>query len=141
MVVPPRAARSRAVEAMATRPASRQRRASSAAAAVAVVRSSPQPQQQQQQQLPIPQSGSPTSTTTTTTSSSRLTPELSLDGPASPLFAGLDEDPAPKENVTVTVRFRPLRFVSLCLWWWWCFVWSRLDFGGMQFDLGFGFRL
>uniref|UniRef100_J3LHK7 Kinesin-like protein n=1 Tax=Oryza brachyantha TaxID=4533 RepID=J3LHK7_ORYBR len=36
------------------------------------------------------------------------TPELSLDGPASPLFAGLDEDPAPKENVTVTVRFRPL---------------------------------
>ncbi|XP_052142933.1 kinesin-like protein KIN-7D, chloroplastic [Oryza glaberrima] len=93
---------------MATRPASRQRRASSAAAAVAVVRSSPQPQQQQQQQLPIPQSGSPTSTTTTTTSSSRLTPELSLDGPASPLFAGLDEDPAPKENVTVTVRFRPL---------------------------------
>jgi centromeric protein E len=108
VVVPPRAARSRAVEAMATRPASRQRRASSAAAAVAVVRSSPQPQQQQQQQLPIPQSGSPTSTTTTTTSSSRLTPELSLDGPASPLFAGLDEDPAPKENVTVTVRFRPL---------------------------------
>ncbi|KAF0931233.1 hypothetical protein E2562_002582 [Oryza meyeriana var. granulata] len=83
---------------MATRPASRQRRASSAAA---VARSS-------QQQQPPPQSRSPTSTTTTTTSSSRLTPELSLDGPASPLFAGLDEDPAPKENVTVTVRFRPL---------------------------------
>ncbi|KAL5213267.1 hypothetical protein ABZP36_024114 [Zizania latifolia] len=82
---------------MATRPASRQRKASSGAAAV---RSS-------QQQQP-PQSGSPTSTTTTTTSSSRLTPELSLDGPASPLFAGLDEDSAPKENVTVTVRFRPL---------------------------------
>ncbi|KAL5207767.1 hypothetical protein ABZP36_032202 [Zizania latifolia] len=80
---------------MATRPASRQRKAA---------RSSPQ----QQQQQPQPQSGSPTSTTTTTTSSSRLTPELSLDGPASPLFAGLDEDPAPKENVTVTVRFRPL---------------------------------
>jgi len=55
-----------------------------------------------------PQSVSPTSTTTTTTSSSRLTPVLLLDGPASPLFAGLDEDPAPKENVTVTVRFRPL---------------------------------
>uniref|UniRef100_A0A0D9VLP8 Kinesin-like protein n=1 Tax=Leersia perrieri TaxID=77586 RepID=A0A0D9VLP8_9ORYZ len=86
---------------MATRPASRQRKASSAAAAAS--RSLPL-----QQQQPPPQSGSPTSTTTTTTSSSRLTPELSLDGPASPLFAGLDEDPAPKENVTVTVRFRPL---------------------------------
>ncbi|RCV08573.1 hypothetical protein SETIT_1G337400v2 [Setaria italica] len=85
---------------MATRPASRQRKAGSASAAAAAKGS-----HQQQQQ---PQPGSPTSTTTTTTSSSRLTPELSLDGPASPLFAGLDEDPAPKENVTVTVRFRPL---------------------------------
>ncbi|PUZ77891.1 hypothetical protein GQ55_1G409300 [Panicum hallii var. hallii] len=83
---------------MATRPASRQRKTGSASAAAA---KGPHHQQQ-------PQSGSPTSTTTTTTSSSRLTPELSLDGPASPLFAGLDEDPAPKENVTVTVRFRPL---------------------------------
>ncbi|CAD6249303.1 unnamed protein product [Miscanthus lutarioriparius] len=84
---------------MATRPASRQRRAEHASAAAG-------PKGPHQQQLP--QSGSPTSTTTTTTSSSRLTPELSLDGPVSPLFAGLDEDPAPKENVTVTVRFRPL---------------------------------
>ncbi|PAN08526.1 hypothetical protein PAHAL_1G418100 [Panicum hallii] len=83
---------------MATRPASRQRKTGSASAAAA---KGPHHQQQ-------PQSGSPTSTNTTTTSSSRLTPELSLDGPASPLFAGLDEDPAPKENVTVTVRFRPL---------------------------------
>ncbi|RLM79101.1 hypothetical protein C2845_PM12G28630 [Panicum miliaceum] len=83
---------------MATRPASRQRKTGSASAAAA---KGPHHQQQ-------PQSGSPTSTTTTTTSSSRLTPELSLDGPAFPLFAGLDEDPAPKENVTVTVRFRPL---------------------------------
>ncbi|KAJ1281267.1 hypothetical protein BS78_04G293900 [Paspalum vaginatum] len=83
---------------MSTRPASRQRRAGAAASAAAKGSS-------HQQQ---PQSGSPTSTTTTTTSSSRLTPELSLDGPASPLFAGLGEDPAPKENVTVTVRFRPL---------------------------------
>ena len=85
---------------MATRPASRQRRAGHSSAAAG-------PKGPHQQQLP--QSGSPTSTTTTTTSSSRLTPELSLDGPVSPLFAGLDEDPAPKENVTVTVRFRPLR--------------------------------
>ncbi|KAG2661927.1 kinesin-like protein KIN-7D, chloroplastic isoform X2 [Panicum virgatum] len=84
---------------MASRPASRQRKTGPASAAAAAKGS------HQQQQ---PQSGSPTSTTTTTTSSSRLTPELSLDGPASPLFAGLDEDPAPKENVTVTVRFRPL---------------------------------
>ncbi|XP_062220452.1 kinesin-like protein KIN-7D, chloroplastic [Phragmites australis] len=83
---------------MATRQASRQRKAGSPSAAGA--------KGSHQQQLP--QSGSPTSTTTTTTSSSRLTPELSLDGPASPLFAGLDEDPVPKENVTVTVRFRPL---------------------------------
>ncbi|CAN6245908.1 unnamed protein product [Urochloa humidicola] len=83
---------------MATRPASRQRKTGSASAAAA------KGSHHQQQ----PQSGSPTSTTTTTTSSSRLTPELSLDGPASPLFAGLDEDPVPKENVTVTVRFRPL---------------------------------
>ncbi|CAM0147363.1 unnamed protein product [Urochloa decumbens] len=82
---------------MATRPASRQRKTGSASAAA---KGSHHHQQ--------PQSGSPTSTTTTTTSSSRLTPELSLDGPASPLFAGLDEDPVPKENVTVTVRFRPL---------------------------------
>ncbi|CAL5056056.1 unnamed protein product [Urochloa decumbens] len=82
---------------MATRPASRQRKTGSASAAA-------KGSHHQQQ----PQSGSPTSTTTTTTSSSRLTPELSLDGPASPLFAGLDEDPVPKENVTVTVRFRPL---------------------------------
>nr|CAB3447967.1 unnamed protein product [Digitaria exilis] len=82
---------------MATRPASRQRKAGSASAAA----------KSSHHQQP-PQSGSPTSTTTTTTSSSRLTPELSLDGPASPMFAGLDEDPAPKENVTVTVRFRPL---------------------------------
>lgn len=84
------------VAAMATRPASRQRKASPAAAAA-------KSSQQQQQQ---PQSGSPTSSATT--SSSRLTPEMSVDGPASPLFAGLDEDPGTKENVTVTVRFRPL---------------------------------
>ncbi|KAG2654400.1 hypothetical protein PVAP13_1NG527300 [Panicum virgatum] len=83
---------------MATRPASRQRKTGSASAAAAMG-------SHHQQQ---PQSVSPTSTTTTTTSSSRLTPVLLLDGPASPLFAGLDEDPAPKENVTVTVRFRPL---------------------------------
>ncbi|CAN6239265.1 unnamed protein product [Urochloa humidicola] len=82
---------------MATRPASRQRKTGSASAAAAKGSYHQQPQ-----------SGSPTSTTTTTTSSSRLTPELLLDGPASPLFAGLDEDPVPKENVTVTVRFRPL---------------------------------
>ncbi|KAL6633445.1 hypothetical protein ACP70R_026116 [Stipagrostis hirtigluma subsp. patula] len=86
---------------MATRPASRHRKAAAPSAAAAGVKGS------HQQQQP-PQSGSPTSTTTTTTSSSRLTPELSLDGPASPLFAGLDEDAVPKENVTVTVRFRPL---------------------------------
>ncbi|KAL6912029.1 hypothetical protein ACP4OV_000834 [Aristida adscensionis] len=89
---------------MATRPASRQRKVAPPSAAV---KGSHQ-QYQQQQQPPPPQSGSPTSTTTTTTSSSRLTPEVSLDGPVSPLFAGLDEDPVPKENVTVTVRFRPL---------------------------------
>nr|CAB3451236.1 unnamed protein product [Digitaria exilis] len=90
---------------MATRPASRQRKAGSASAAAAAKSSLHQLHHHPQQQ---PQSGSPTSTTTTTTSSSRLTPELSLDGLASPMFAGLDEDPAPKENVTVTVRFRPL---------------------------------
>jgi centromeric protein E len=88
---------------MATRPASRQRKVGSASAAAAAAAKGSHHHQPQQQ------SGSPTSTTTTTTSSSRLTPELSLDGPASPLFPGLDEDPAPKENVTVTVRFRPLR--------------------------------
>ncbi|XP_044954338.1 kinesin-like protein KIN-7D, chloroplastic isoform X3 [Hordeum vulgare subsp. vulgare] len=84
---------------MATRPASRQRRAARGS-------------QQQQQQ--VQQSGSPTSTATT--SSSRLTPEMmsSLEGPASPrLVAGLldnddDDQAATKENVTVTVRFRPL---------------------------------
>ncbi|XP_037452119.1 kinesin-like protein KIN-7D, chloroplastic [Triticum dicoccoides] len=84
---------------MATRPASRQRRAARGS------------QQQQVQQ----QSGSPTSTATT--SSSRLAPEMmsSLEGPASPrLVAGLDnadaddDQAATKENVTVTVRFRPL---------------------------------
>uniref|UniRef100_A0A453PR87 Kinesin motor domain-containing protein n=1 Tax=Aegilops tauschii subsp. strangulata TaxID=200361 RepID=A0A453PR87_AEGTS len=84
---------------MATRPASRQRRAAKGS------------QQQQVQQ----QSGSPTSTATT--SSSRLAPEMmsSLEGPASPrLVAGLDnadaddDQAATKENVTVTVRFRPL---------------------------------
>lgn len=91
---------------MASRPTSRQRKAGHASAAAGPKGL------HHHQQLP-PQSGSPTSTATT--SSSRLTPELSLDGPASPLFAGLDEDPAPKENVTVTVRFRPLRFSSLCL--------------------------
>ncbi|AQK75346.1 Kinesin heavy chain-like protein [Zea mays] len=84
---------------MASRPTSRQRKAGHASAAAGPKGL------HHHQQLP-PQSGSPTSTATT--SSSRLTPELSLDGPASPLFAGLDEDPAPKENVTVTVRFRPL---------------------------------
>ncbi|VAI50083.1 unnamed protein product [Triticum turgidum subsp. durum] len=85
---------------MATRPASRQRKASSAAKG-------------SHQQ--VQQSGSPTSTATT--SSSRLTPEMmsSLEGPASPrLVAGLDaadaddDQAATKENVTVTVRFRPL---------------------------------
>jgi centromeric protein E len=106
---------------MATRPASRQRKTGSASAAAA---KGPHHQQQ-------PQSGSPTSTNTTTTSSSRLTPELSLDGPASPLFAGLDEDPAPKENVTVTVRFRPLRFSSLWLLQWWS-VLLRLDWGNVD---------
>ncbi|XP_062221827.1 kinesin-like protein KIN-7D, chloroplastic isoform X2 [Phragmites australis] len=83
---------------MATRPASRERKAGSPSPGAGAKGSHQQP----------PQSGSPTSTTTTTTSSLRLTPELLLDGPASTLFAGLDEDPAPKENVTVTVRFRPL---------------------------------
>jgi centromeric protein E len=94
---------------MSTRPASRHRKAASpstaAAASAAGAKGS-------HQQLP-PQYDSPTSTATTTTSSSRLAPELSLDGPASPLFAGLDEESVPKENVTVTVRFRPLRFSSL----------------------------
>ncbi|CAM0943784.1 unnamed protein product [Alopecurus aequalis] len=80
---------------MATRPASRQRRPSPVAAAVA------KGSHHQQQ----PQPGSPASTATTTTSSSRLTPEMSLDGPASPR---LDDDQGTKENVTVTVRFRPL---------------------------------
>jgi len=108
---------------MASRPASRQRKTGPASAAAAAAKGSHQQQQ--------PQSGSPTSTTTTTTSSSRLTPELSLDGPASPLFAGLDEDPAPKENVTVTVRFRPLRFSSLWLLEWWS-VWLRLDWGNVD---------
>jgi centromeric protein E len=109
---------------MATRPASRQRKAGHASAAAG-----PKGLHQHQQQLP--QSGSPTSTATTTTSSSRLTPELSLDGPVSPLFAGLDEDPAPKENVTVTVRFRPLRFSSLWLMER-CLVWLRLDSGNVD---------
>jgi centromeric protein E len=94
---------------MSTRPASRHRKAASpstaAAASAAGAKGS-------HQHLP-PQSDSPTSTATTTTSSSRLGPELSLDGPASPLFAGLDEESVPKESVTVTVRFRPLRFSSL----------------------------
>jgi len=106
---------------MATRPASRQRKTGSASAAAAMG-------SHHQQQ---PQSVSPTSTTTTTTSSSRLTPVLLLDGPASPLFAGLDEDPAPKENVTVTVRFRPLRFSSHWLLEWWS-VWLRLDWGDVD---------
>uniref|UniRef100_A0ACD5YV08 Uncharacterized protein n=1 Tax=Avena sativa TaxID=4498 RepID=A0ACD5YV08_AVESA len=79
---------------MATRPASRQRKPASSPAAA-----------KGSQQQPQQQSGSPTSTATTT-SSSRLTPEMSLDGgPASPRP---DDDQPTKENVTVTVRFRPL---------------------------------
>ncbi|GJN22442.1 hypothetical protein PR202_gb10002 [Eleusine coracana subsp. coracana] len=92
---------------MATRPASRHRKAaspSSAPAAMAAGAKGSHHNHHHQQQQPA----SPTLTTTTTTSSSRLTPELSLDGPVSPLFAGLDEESVPKENVTVTVRFRPL---------------------------------
>ncbi|KAK3159246.1 hypothetical protein QOZ80_2AG0147750 [Eleusine coracana subsp. coracana] len=95
---------------MATRPASRHRKAASPSSAPAAMaagaKSSHHNHHHHHQQQPQP--ASPTSTTTTTTSSSRLTPELSLDGPVSPLFAGLDEESVPKENVTVTVRFRPL---------------------------------
>ncbi|KAM0912255.1 hypothetical protein ACQ4PT_012945 [Festuca glaucescens] len=80
---------------MATRAASRHRKPAPSPA--------PKASHQHLQQQP-PQSASPTSTATTT-SSSRLTPEMSLDGPASPR---LEDDQATKENVTVTVRFRPL---------------------------------
>jgi centromeric protein E len=102
---------------MATRPASRHRKPALAPAA------------KTSQPPPPPLSASSPTSTATTTSSSRLTPEMSLDGaPVSPrLVAGLDEDQATKENVTVTVRFRPLRSASplsrsAC-------VWRRFPFG------------
>jgi centromeric protein E len=91
---------------MATRPASRHRKPA------------PSPAAKTSQPPPPPLSASSPTSTATTTSSSRLTPEMSLDGPpASPrLVAGMEEDQATKENVTVTVRFRPLRFRLASIW-------------------------
>lgn len=84
---------------MASRPASRQRKA---APAVSKATNSP---------------------SSSTTSSSRQVPEASLDGLSSPVSSSALSKPqylyedglgfdvgGSKENVTVTVRFRPLRF-------------------------------
>jgi centromeric protein E len=68
------------------------------------------------------------STASSTTSSSKLYQETSIDGHSSPASSSAQSkqqffspDPLPqtaqrsKENVTVTVRFRPLRFLVICL--------------------------
>ncbi|RWW20199.1 hypothetical protein BHE74_00018731 [Ensete ventricosum] len=81
--------------------------------------SRPDPRRRRSAQVPSKPTNSPSSSTT---SSSRQLPEASVDGQSSPASSSVRDKPqyfcvgseafdaeGSKENVTVTVRFRPLR--------------------------------